>query len=310
MKRLSLVLLLGLLLTSPPLSAQPPRSGPGPGRGPVPGPGERGSVPQAAEQWTRQLEDELDHLEEDLHYERGTYPQGLAEQIDHTSRTVARFRQLLRRSESPERLLREFQEMDQQVHQLVDRLEASNDGWLRRQAARIRYPDEQLHYVLRRMEGNRRDANHELIARQAHLLEREARSLQDLVGRVARRDDDLQRAIGDFAEAVAHFHQTAERAADQGHLKDDFRDIDETWGKVVERINRSPYGLYLRRNAQNVNLVHNQIYELLTAAPGPPPVGPPQAVPPPRIPPQPPPNRPRPTIDIEIPGLGRFSIPR
>lgn len=301
MKRLSCTLLLGLLLTSTPLSAQPPRSGPQ----------QRGSAPQSAEQWARQLENELDHLEEDLHYERGTYPRGLAEQIDQTSRAVARFRQVLRRNESPERLMREFQEMDQQVHRLVDRLQGSGDGWLQRQAARIRYPDEQLHYVLRRMEGNRQDSNRELIARHAHLLEREARSLQELVGRVARRDDDLRRAIGEFADAVEHFHQTAERNADLGHLNNDFRDIDETWGSVVERINRSPYGLYLRRNAQNVNRVHNQIYELLAAAPGPPPrVAPPQAVPPQQVRPQPPPQRPRPTIDIEIPGLGRFSIPR
>lgn len=306
MKRLCLALLLGLSLANPPLSAQPPRSGAGPG----PGPGQRGPVPQDAEQWARQLENELDHLEEDLHYERGPYPQGMAELIDQTSRAVARFRQVLRRHEHPERLMREFQEMDQQVHRLVGRLEASNDGWLRRQAARIRYPDEQLHFALRRLEGNQQDAHRELIARHAHLLEREARSLQDLVGRVARRDDDLQRAIGDFAEAAAHFHQTAERDADPAHLNKDFRDIDETWGRVVERINRSPYGLYLRRNAQNVNQVHNQLYELLTAAPGPPPQVAPPVVPPPQRPPQPPPHRPRPTIDIEIPGLGRFSIPR
>jgi hypothetical protein len=301
MKRVFFALLFGLLVTNIPVSAVQPQSRPG----------QRGSVPQSAEQWARQLENELDHLEEDLHYERGTYPPGLAEQIDQTSRAVARFRQLLRRNEGPQRLMREFRDMDQQVHRLVHRLEESGDGWLRRQAARIRYPDEQLHYVLRRMEGNPQDANRELIARHAHLLEREARSLQDLVGRVARRDDDMRRVIGEFAEAVEHFHQTAEGGADLSHLNRDFREIDETWEQVVQRINRSAYGLYLRRNAQNVNRVHNQIYELLAAAPGPPPrVAPPQAVPPQQVAPQPPPRRPRPTIDIEIPGLGRFSIPR
>lgn len=303
MKRLSLVLLLGLLLTSLPLGAQPPRSGPGRG----PGPGQRGAVPQGIEQWARQLENELDHLEEDLYYQRGTYPQGLAEQIDQTSRAVARFRQVLRRNEGPQRLMREFREMDQQVHRLVQRLEASNDGWLRRQAARIRYPDEQLHFALQQRGDDRQHPNRELIARHAHLLEREARSLQELVTRMPRRDDDLRRALGEFAEAVEHFHQTAEGGADLQHLNRDFREIDETWEQVVQRINRSAYGLFLRRSAQNVNRVHNQIYELLAAAPGPPPqVAPPQAVPPP----QPPPRRPRPTIDIEIPGLGRFSIPR
>jgi len=37
---------------------------------------------RSAEQWARQLEFELDHLEEDVFYERGKYPQGLATQTN------------------------------------------------------------------------------------------------------------------------------------------------------------------------------------------------------------------------------------
>jgi hypothetical protein len=266
---------------------------------------------RSAEQWVRQLENELDHLEEDVYYGRGQYPAGLAEQIDQASRAAAHFRQILRRNPSQQHLMRDFQSMDQQVHRLVALLEQSGDSWLRRQASRIRYPDEQLHYVLQTMlvEQPAADA---LLARHAHLLEREARNLQEMIARVVHRNDPIRAAVGTFVEDVEHFHQIVERGADRRHLIADFNNVDDSWRAVVEQINQSQYGLYLRRNAQNVNRIQNQIHGLLTAAQPPPrQVAPPKAVPPQQfVPQQPVPQRERPAIEFEIPGIGRFSIPR
>ncbi len=267
--------------------------------------GQRAPV-RSAEQWVRQLENELDHLEEDIYYDRGSYPEGLAEQVAQASRAAAHFRQVLRRDSTQRHLLRDFQEMDRTIHQLVSRLEESGDGWLRRQASRIRYPDEQLHFVLRRMvddraPDDREPVNRELLARHAHLLENEAKNFQALAERVVSRRDPVRRAVGDFAEVAEHFHQVVERGADPRHLRADFRDVEERWQVVVDQINQSDYGLYLRRNAQNVNRVHNQIHELLTAA------EPPQREAPPQRDVR---RRERPAIEFEIPGLGRFRIPR
>lgn len=258
--------------------------------------GQRSVAIRSAEQWVRQLENELDHLEEDLYYERGNYPAGLNEQIDRASRAAAHFRQVLRRTPSQQHLMRDFQEMDQAVHQLVVRLEQSNDSWLRRQASRISYPDEQLHYVLQRMGADRPPFELELLARHAHALERESKNLQDIVERIVDRNDAVRGAIRQFANEATHFHKVIERGADSDHLTNDFFKVDQEWRGVVEQINRSNYGLYLRRNAQNVNRIHNQIYQLLTTSQA----SPPQVVPPST----------RPALEFELPGIGRFTIPR
>lgn len=272
------------------------------------------SFARSAEQWARQLEFELDHLEEDVFYERGKYPQGLATQIDKASRATAHFRQVLRRDAEPQHLLRDFEEMDVHIHQLVQMLEQSGDGWLRRQASRISYPDEQLHFVLRRNETDSPTANNEIIARLAHTLEREARSLQDLIERVTLRNDPMRDAARDFTDAVSHFHGVVEKGADFQHMLNDFSESDEHWRRMVDQINQSNYGLYLRRNAQNVNRVQTQIHQVLTSAQ-------PDhrnAVQPqqrqqrqqPQQPQQPQPPNSRPAIEFEIPGVGRFRIPR
>lgn len=261
---------------------------------------------RSAEQWVRQLENELDHLEEDLYYGRGRYPAGLAEQVQQASLVVAHFRQVLRRNPGQQHLMRDFQRMDQEVHRLVNLLEQSGDSWLRRQASRIRYPDEQLHYVLQTMLVEQPAAD-VLLARHAHLMEREARNLQEMIARVVHPNDPIRAAVGEFVEYAEHFHQVVERGADSRHVIDDFNEVDESWRVVVDQINRSQYGLYLRRNAQNVNRIQNQIHAILTSAQ--PPAQ--QVAPPPAAPPQQPaPQRDRPAIEFEIPGIGRFRIPR
>lgn len=265
---------------------------------------QRGAAVPSAERWVRQLENEIDHLQEDLYYERGRYPRGLNEQVEQTSSAVAHFRQVLRRNSDQQHVLRDFEEMDRQVHQLVDTLRQSGDSWLRRQASRISYPDEQLHYVLQRRFGEPSSAPRQLLARHAHVLENEAENLREMVDRVGRRDDSLRAAIDEFADEAEHFHEVVERGADMQHLHDDFRDVDEAWHDVVDRLNRSSYGLYLRRTAQNVNRVHNQIHSLLTEGHQE------AAVEAPERPRRVERRRDRPAVEFEIPGIGRFRIPR
>lgn len=298
-----LVTLLTLAIALPAFAVQPP----------PPASAARNGGYRPAERWVQQLENELDHLQEDLYYERGNYPEGLSEQVEEVSRAVAHFRQILRGQSDRQHLMRDFQEMDRQVHRLTDRLNQSGDRWLRRQAARIRYPDEQLHYALQTLSADPRAPSRELLARHAHVLESEAKNLKELTDRVGRRDDRLRDAADDFAEEAEHFHETVEQGANIDHLRDDFRDVDEAWHRVVEYINRSAYGLYLRRNAQNVNRVHNQMHDLLTAG-----HEPHQRVERDRVAPQQrvapeqrvEPRRERPAIEFEVPGVGRFRIPR
>jgi signal transduction histidine kinase len=285
-------------MVSVPALAQPPR--------PAGEDGDRSPSKSNAERWLRQLANDLDHLEEDLYYERGNYPEGLRDRIDQVARSVAHFQHVFRQSDNNSHVRKDFQEMDKQVHELVKVLNQSNDSWLRRQASRLTYADEQLHYNLPDRVENQPGNRRELLARQAHLLETEARDLAAIIERVVRRDQRLREEINTFVEHVDHFHRVVEGGAQGDHVRDDFRKVDKAWHQVVERVNGSSYAYYLRNAAQNVNRVHNQIEDLLNT-------GHEEAqkeTPPPAKPvPSPPPRR-RPAIEFEIPGIGRFQIPQ
>jgi len=266
-----------------------------------PGISARSSSNSSVIRWVQQLANDLDHLQEDLVYERGSYPAGLREQVDEVSQAVAHFQHVLEQGNDQRHLARDFKEMDEEVHGLVRTLNESEDRWLRRQATRLNYSDDQLHYALRNNFQDGSGSSHELLIRQSHLLDREAAELQQLAERVNRRDRRLREAIRAFADEVEHFHQVVEEGADNDHLHDDFRDVDEAWHHVVERLNRSSSVLYLRTAAQNVNRVHNQIHELLAADHGQPGEGLDSASRPPRD---------RRAIEFDIPGVGRVQIPQ
>ncbi|HUG66950.1 MAG TPA: hypothetical protein VMM76_04310 [Pirellulaceae bacterium] len=253
----------------------------------------------SANRWLRQLANDLDHLQEDLLFERGKFPQGLQEQIDQVAQAVAHFQTVQAQRGDPAHLQRDFQEMDEQIHELVNNLEKTGDSWLRRQASRIRYSDEQLHYALRPQTAPPGASPRELLVRQAHLLETTARDLRELAARVNRRDGSLDEAIREFDEHAEHFHGVVEKGADAEHLRKDFQDVDDAWHQVVELLNRSSYIYYLRSAAQDVNRVHNQVHELVSGHHDP-------VVETPAVPPQ----RRRPAIQFEIPGIGRFQIPQ
>ena len=189
--------------------------------------------------------------------------------------------------------------MDEQIHELVNQLEKTGDSWLRRQASRIRYSDEQLHYSLQPKSSAPGVSPRDLLARQAHLLETTARDLRELAARVNRNDGSLDEAVREFAEQAEHFHGVVEKGADAEHLRKDFQEVDNAWHQVVELINRSSYVYYLRSAAQDVNRVHNQVHELVSPDHNP-------VVNTPAIPPQ---VR-RPAIQFQIPGIGRFQIPQ
>lgn len=175
-------ILLAVIALATPAAAQLPRTQPQRNSS-----NRSASSSSSANRWVRQLANDLDHLQEDLFFERGKYPQGLQEQIDQVAQAVAHFETVQAQRGDPAHLQRDFQEMDEQIHELVNNLEKTGDSWLRRQASRIRYSDEQLHYALQPKTAPPGASPRELLARQAHLLETTSRDLRELAARVNRR---------------------------------------------------------------------------------------------------------------------------
>ena len=139
-------------------------------------------------------------------------------------------------------------------------MQATDDGFLRRSAARLAFADERLHAAV--VIGVGRPTGG-FIARQAHVLAGEAERLERAArATVARQDHreggdhrgdrELLDALHDFTAKVEHFHETAETEDDPGHLAEDFALVDRSWQRVVELMNRNPYGAYLSRRASRV----------------------------------------------------------
>ena len=232
--------------------------------------GSTGVQSQDIGRWVRQLVDEIEHLEEDLHFERVRVSRELYDQVDQTLQAAVHFERVVQQQGDQEHLTRDFQQMDRIIHELVNTLASMEQSWIRRAASRIQYADQQLHYQLVPRNGGQGSTNfRERVARHAHVLELESRQLAQATktpyGRAAQQAE-LAGAIDSFADAAEHFHASVERGADREHLRSDFSELDDQWHRVAHQVNRSQYGIYLRGRAARVNQVHNQLHALVGAA--------------------------------------------
>lgn len=220
---------------------------------------------QVIRQRANQLASEVEHLLEDIAIE-GRATRQLYDQADAVMREVLHFQRSIRPGVSREHIVRDFRAMDQQVHSLLQSLQSSDEISLRRGIARVNYADQQLHFAV--FQGDEsRQVRAEVIARQAHALEAEAKQLARTARFVlhGRRAQELLTAIEQFAEEAEHFHEGFEGGAPPEHVDRDFAALDESWHKVVRQLNASPASAFLFRRAQRVNAIHNQLHRLLDA---------------------------------------------
>lgn len=222
------------------------------------------------------LSNELDYIQEHLeeHLEEGHVDQASAQlfrQADEALREAVHFRRSIRTGAETREVYDHFRVLDGQVHALMQAVQNSNDAPLRRAASRLAFADEQLHAAVARGAGQ---TTGEFIARQAHVLAGEAQRLERSARAVIaqqdhheegdhRGDRELIDALHDFVDKVEHFHETAENENDPGHLAEDFAIVDQSWHRVVDRINRNPHGAYLYRRAQRVGAMHDDLSRVI-----------------------------------------------
>ncbi len=209
-----------------------------------------------------------DHMEEG-HADQATYR--LFYTADSALQQTIQFRRSIQPAASPEEVYEQFRALDQQIHGLMQAVQASNDPTVTRDLSRLAYADERLHAVVATGAGQTTSG---FIARQAHVLATEAQQLER-AARVTiaqqdghaegghRGDAELIEAIHVFADRVEHFHETAEHENDRSHLAEDFTRLDQSWQRVVELMNRNPHGAYLSRRAQRVGAMHDDLSRVI-----------------------------------------------
>lgn len=206
------------------------------------------------------LVQELEYALHDITNESRQRPQ-LYQQGDLALREAIHFRNSLQPSSGRQNLYRDFQRLDQNVHELLDRLRASNDASLERSASRIGYADAQLHHALS-YGDNSDERGRDLLIRQARMLEQEARQFAQIARQVlVNRDRPLLNDIGRFVDEANHLNETLNKGAPRQHVVRDFSMLDETWHRIVPGLRNS--SAYLLRQADRVNAVHNQLHQLL-----------------------------------------------
>lgn len=228
-------------------------------------------VRQRTDSLANELDAVLEHLEEDLaegHGGRATAQ--LFHQAEAALQEAVHFRQSVRTGTTPQEIREHFRVLDGQVHALMQAMQQSQDAPLRRSVSRLAYADEQLHAAV----AMGQPATADFVARQAHVLAGEAQRLERAVRSVIaqqdhheggdhRGDPELINAVHDFVDKVEHFHETAETENDPGHLAVDFADVDQSWHRVVDLINRNPHGAYLYRRAQRVGAMHDDLSRII-----------------------------------------------
>lgn len=260
-----------------------------PSHGPPPGEGEHGRGPDAdgaeegaaVEQRAEALAGELEVAAE--HLEDGLIPDGnddrpadprtvrLFRRTEMALVEAVRFRDLIGTGAAPQKVLSEFESLDDHVQGVLPVLLSSQNPALRRSGSRVAYADEQLRALVATGAARRPS---ELVPRQARVLSAEAARLEraarfdvaqidaDDVG-TRRGDPELVAAIRAFSEATDRFDLTAETERDPGHLAKSFSAVDVGWRRVVELANANRLGVFVLRRAERVGTIHEEIRRAL-----------------------------------------------
>jgi hypothetical protein len=220
----------------------------------------------AVGQSTGRLVDELEHLQDDIAHDlRGEEARRLYQQADQVLSSAMHFQRTVQDGKDRGHIYRDFQSFDQQLHHFFKSLEGSATPTMQRHLSRIHYADDQLHRAI--SVGDPTDERRgEVIARQAHALDREAQALDQLAARLhgGRQTERLHSAIHDFAEKAEHFHETVEKDNDRHHRNLDFAELQQSWSQVVGLLNSSEQSAYLYRQARRVEESYNELAQRLT----------------------------------------------
>jgi hypothetical protein len=224
---------------------------------------------QNGRELARQLVREVERLQEDIVAELGERKERrLYQQADAVLALAVRLEGAFTAKVSPEDLVKSFDQMDRQLHELLKAVRelGPEQRALRRTADHVESLDEQLHYHL--FSGNAGEERvKQLLQRQsgalaaaAHDLERAARyALSAAPGRGA-----LEADLKKLADTTERFRKSM-AGASRDQQQREFATINEVWGRVVRGMKDLPPGqnVYLLRSAGQVDRLHERLHRML-----------------------------------------------
>jgi hypothetical protein len=225
---------------------------------------------QNGRELARQLVREVERLQEDIVADLGERKERrLYQQTDAVLALSVRLEGAFTAKVSPEDLVKSFDQMDRQLHELLKAVRelGPEQRALRRTADHVESLDEQLHYHL--FSGSAGEERmKQLLQRQsgaldaaAHELERTARyALSAAPGR-----GTLEADLKKLADATERFRKSMAGSASRDQQQREFATINEIWDRVVRGMKDLPPGqnVYLLRSAGQVDLLHERLHRML-----------------------------------------------
>jgi hypothetical protein len=222
--------------------------------------------------WAQQLAQDIQALMEDISIELPRREQReLYRRADRTLQAVRHFRQSLRAGVGRDHIYRDFNDMDREVHGLLEAMRDvdKDERALRRAASRINYADQQLHYAISHgdtSEGRRR----EVVERQARALATEATELYQTARYVlpdGPRGRHIEEMMRQFMDEANLFHRKMQER-NEGWLvpvRAYFEKVDKDWYRVARDLGAltARENAYLRNRIERVELIMAQLYQRL-----------------------------------------------
>lgn len=224
---------------------------------------------EAAQRQARELARAVEQLQEAIIDELGGREErDLYRKADALLAVIDEFRGTLEEAADRDRLATRFATMDEQTHELLEAIEALGDGGrgLRREAARVRRADEELHFTLAAKDATPERAGL-VLKRQSRQLTSATRELERTVqyallkrpGQVA--PTDFRRLV----EAANRLARSAEAGARPEQLRKEFDALNTAWEGAVQtlRLIKPQENFYLIRHASRVDRLHERLHQLL-----------------------------------------------
>jgi hypothetical protein len=242
------------------------------GRGADPAPGPAWTAEQLNEirglvrQLNRDIELLADRILESVEKEKAL---ALYRQADRLLGTVVAFEQACRAGVARQDLYRQFENMDRDLHALMEAVQAVAQGKpaLERGITHVQAADEELHFAL--SAGDISEAHmKEVLQRQALALTLVTDGLDRLAEPVLGADQGRGVLKGDLHKlhaAAQKFQQLVLKSRDRQRLHSDFQELNLAWERVVGGLKALPpqESVILLRAAARVDRIHGRLYQML-----------------------------------------------
>jgi len=218
---------------------------------------------------TLRLIAEIERLQEDMvAHPVAPKDRGLYKLTESTLSALGRFDGLLRKDTNQPALLKHFDNVDRQVHDLVAavRKAAPDNPVPQRTADRIDRVNEELFFTLA---GGAPQRAGEVTARQAHGFTAAARDLEQTARFALDKTGTDHLVLIDnaatLAAAAERFEKSLENKGDLAQRRADFAAVNKAWARVVHNLGllAPADNAHLLRSAARVDRLHEHLYRLL-----------------------------------------------